>query len=128
MPAGDMMSTMRPIAFALLAMSVIACAQGGSGEPGGDGGGGVIDAKPIDAQGPLNNDAPVSAVDAAVDATMIDAFVPPADAPPGSNIFCAAQSDCTLATECCFNFGGASPQGVCVTGTFVPIVNVCVPE
>lgn len=125
MRPGDMMSTaVRTIVFALF---VSACAQGGSGEPGGDGGNGSNDARPIDAPNNPGNDAPILPTDAP---NPVDA--PPAlpdGAPPGSNIFCAINNDCTTAGECCFNFGGAFPQSFCVVGSpLIPGTETCVPD
>lgn len=127
MPAGDMMSTaVRTIMLALLAT---ACAQGGSSDPSdANNGSGTIDAKPIDAPNNPGNDAPILPTDGPVDMAM------PADmmvdaVPPGSNVFCATNSQCTVSGECCFNFFGQAPQGICVLGSpIIPGTETCVPD
>lgn len=56
-------------------------------------------------------------IDAAVpvDArVVVDAPAPPLDAPPGS-LFCTANSQCTVAGECCLDLGGS--MGFCTAGT-----------
>ncbi len=121
-----MSTAVRTIVFVLFAS---ACAQGGSGtgDPNDAGGSGTIDAKPIDA--PINpgNDAPIQPTDAPL---PIDAPpMIPDGAPPGTNLFCAVNADCTTAGECCFNFGGAFPQSFCVIGNvLIPGTETCVPQ
>jgi hypothetical protein len=116
MRAGDMMSTaVRTIVFALVAT---ACAQGGSGtDLPNDSGSGTTDAKPIDAPNNPGNDAPVLPSDAAVDSPILPADAPLGDAPPGTGLFCTDHAQCTTAGECCFDFLGQSPQGVCAQGS-----------
>ncbi len=107
-------------------LSLGACAQAGSQTPKQD--------------APVNPgvDSPTSMVDSPTqpqpDSRLLDAFVPPdafvprdapavqMDAAPGP--FCATNPDCTVAGECCFNFGG--PQGFCVPGDIV--LGQCFPE
>ena len=114
------------IMAAVCALLGAACAQGGRGEGTGDDA--PIDAQKIDAS-QVVIDAPITppqdAGQDAVPPAMIDAAVP-GDAPPGSNLFCAANSQCTIAGECCFTFLGASSTGVCAAGTVV--IGVCVPN
>ncbi len=131
MRAGDMMSTaaVRTFMFAFVALAT-ACAQGGSGtELPIDSPNGTGDAKPIDAPNNPGNDAPVLPADAMVDA-MVDAPpMVPDGAPPGSNLFCAVNADCTTPGECCFNFGGAFPQSFCVAGSpLIPGTQTCIPN
>ncbi|HVK88585.1 MAG TPA: hypothetical protein VM513_30915 [Kofleriaceae bacterium] len=106
------MSMLRVTPVLLLA----ACANAGGSSPPVDSR--SIDAPRIDAQ--ILVDAPVDGLpsDAPV---LVDA--PPADAPPGSNLFCSTNGDCTIAGECCFAIEGT---GFCVQGT--PIGSVCLPD
>lgn len=125
-----MSTVVRTIIVVGLALVVTACAQGGSGtgEPGGDAGGsGGVDAKPIDAPNNPGNDAPIQPTDAPMPVDAPPAL--PDGAPPGSNLFCAVNADCTAAGECCFNFGGAFPQSFCVLGSvIIPGTETCVPD
>ena len=123
MRAGDMMST--AVRTIMLALVATACAQGGSGtgDPQDAQGSGTIDAKPIDANNP-GNDAPVQPTDAAIDSMPVDAALP--DAPPGTGLFCTDHSQCTTAGECCFDFLGQAPTGVCAQGTV--FLGECLPE
>ena len=98
-----------------------ACATGGTN--GGD--------EPADAAISVQRDASNVVVhDAArADAGVtqpVDAAVSqlPPDAATGGGLFCATNSDCTVAGECCVNLGG--PQGFCVPGTVV--LGQCFPE
>lgn len=104
---------------------VVACASGGA--KGSDS---------VDAGDTSQHDASVTLPDAGMqmppdaappklDASVpvADAFVPPPDAPPNS-IFCSSNSQCTVAGECCFTFGG--PMGFCTPGTIV--LGQCVPQ
>ncbi|MFN0250621.1 MAG: hypothetical protein ACKV2T_27320 [Kofleriaceae bacterium] len=115
-----MMSTaVRTIVFALVAS---ACAQGGSGDPS-DANNGNSDAKPIDAPNNPGNDAPVLPTDAMVDSPADAAL---GDAPPGTGLFCSTHAECTTAGECCFDFLGQVPQGVCAQGTV--FIGECFPN
>lgn len=109
MRAGGSMSAAQSLAFALLA---VGCATGGK-----DGGDLPIDAPKAVDSSQVTIDAPMQIVDAhestfdapiVLDAVMIDA-------PSGP--FCTANSQCTVAGECCLTVGG--PQGFCAPGTVV---------
>jgi hypothetical protein len=121
-----MMST--AVRTIMLALVATACAQGGNGtgEPS-DAGGSGNDAKPVDGPSNPGNDAPIQPIDAAL---PIDAApVLPDGAPPGSNLFCSVNADCTNAGECCFNFGGAFPTSFCVIGSpIIPGTETCFPD
>lgn len=121
---GDMMRTASRII--VLAFVATACAQGGSGTGEPTDANTSADAKPIDGPGTPGNDAPVLPIDA----PMADAPpMLPDGAPPGSNLFCAVNNDCTTAGECCFNFGGAFPQSFCVVGSpLIPGTETCIPD
>lgn len=97
-----------------------ACATGGNN--GGD--------EPADAAVSVQRDAnTVTTPDAPRgDAGVVhqDAAVSqlPADAATGGGLFCATNSNCTVAGECCVNLGG--PQGFCAPGTVV--LGQCFPD
>ncbi len=122
MRAGVTMSaTLRALALAGLFCS---CANAGNG---GVGGGGGDDAPKTDASvktdgsvahpdAPGTTDAP-SLVDAPV--VMVDAAVDAASGP-----FCAQNTDCTVAGQCCVTLGGA--QGFCAPGSV--ILGQCFPQ
>jgi hypothetical protein len=119
-----MMSTaVRTIVLALFAPLAMACAQGGSGTDLPIDASGGTDAKQVDANYP-GNDAPVLPADAMVDARPVDASL--GDAPPGTGLFCTDHAMCTTAGECCFDFLGQSPTGVCAQGTV--FLGECLPE
>ena len=121
-----MSTAIRIVVPCWLALVATACAQGGSSDPSDANSGGSSDARPIDAPNNPGNDAPVLPIDAPGPA---DAPVIPDGAPPGSNIFCAINNDCTTAGECCFNLGGAFPQSFCVVGApLFPGTETCVPD
>lgn len=100
---------------------------GGSGDGDGDGGGDAVPDAAVkrDASTSVTPDAPQLTIDAAlpIDAAVpvIDAAVP-IDAPTGP--FCTANSQCTVAGECCITLGG--PQGFCGPGTVV--LGECFPQ
>jgi hypothetical protein len=107
----------------VVAALVCSCANAGSGDFGPK------------SDAPVQHDAPMSSIDAPlidapgplVDAS-VDAFVPPPppDAMPdsggGSGLFCAGNSECTTAGECCLVIGGV---GLCTPGTIV--FGTCLP-
>lgn len=108
------MSMVRVVPSLLLAA---ACANAGGSSP-------PVDSHSVDA--PYLVDAPSLPIDAPVlvDARVVDAFVPPPDAPPGSNLFCTSNSQCTVAGECCLKIDSSAP-GFCVEGTVV--FGTCLP-
>lgn len=120
MRAGDMMST--AVRTIVLAFVATACAQGGSSDPS-DANNGTNDARPIDAPN-ATNDAPVLPADAMIDAGPVDASL--GDAPPGTGLFCTEHTQCTTAGECCFDFLGQAPTGVCAQGTV--FLGECLPN
>lgn len=100
----------------------IACATGG--QNGGD-----IDANTSthqDASNVVAPDAPKVRMDAGTTQQPQDANVSqtPQDAPTQSGPFCATNSDCTVAGECCVTLGG--PQGFCGPGDVV--LGQCFPQ
>ncbi|HEY4182487.1 MAG TPA: hypothetical protein VGM90_36900 [Kofleriaceae bacterium] len=117
-----MSKTLHGVVLSVLSLSVIACASGGQGSPDP----GQVDAgntdHPIDAGSGPGIDA-TPALDAAVSVDAAPSMT--IDAPPGSGLFCSANSECTNAGECCFTFLGASSTGVCTTGDVV--FGVCIP-
>lgn len=110
--------------LAVACVLVVACASGGAkGNDSVDAGDDTrqdASVTPPDGGTTMPPDAAQPKPDASV--PMADAFVPP-DAPPNS-IFCSSNSQCTVAGECCFTFGG--PMGFCTPGTVV--LGQCVPQ
>jgi hypothetical protein len=116
------MPIMRISAVLWLLTIVGACASGGETGPS--------DAATVRLDGP--RDAPPSDTqqfDAVTDTLPQDVMFP-SDAPPGSNLFCMNNSECTVADECCFDFLGQSEQGICITGStpFEPFDDTCIPD
>jgi hypothetical protein len=111
---------MRPVSMVRvvpLLLLTAACANAGGSSP-------PVDSRGVDAPQILI-DAPQVLIDAPVlvDARDIDAAVP-VDAPPGSNLFCTTNAQCTIAGECCLKIDSDAP-GFCVEGTV--IIGTCLP-
>jgi hypothetical protein len=117
------MSQRRLVVMLFAVGAVYACANAGAPRIGGDD---VGDANNTVKDGPElpMRDAPTppldAAIDAAIDAPMIDA---PPDA--ASGLFCTDNTMCTNAGECCIIPPGF-PAGVCGTGVIV--FGACIPQ
>lgn len=107
----------RPQVARMVAL-VVAVVAGGCANAGNGG----DDPVRVDAAMARDATAPIDAA-VAVDArVVIDAPSAPLDAPPGS-LFCTANSQCTVAGECCLDLGGS--MGFCTEGDI--FLGECIP-
>jgi hypothetical protein len=118
MPLEGTMSKATIVCVCIMAAAFAACATGGS-----DSGGGTDAAVRQDAANVTAPDAPRADASVGVDAQVSQ--LPDAGSGSGSgSLFCATNSECTVAGECCLTLGG--PQGFCAPGTVV--LGQCFPE